>query len=99
MALEIPRCPQTDLLIADPDYNVWDIYLTPRYRDIATVYTSDNPDEIREILDRYNVDYVIIGDMERDRFNMDNTATISSLGSIEFSSGDLMVVKIDRQPA
>ena len=91
--------PQTDLLIADPDYNVWDIYLTPRYRDIATVYTSDNPDEIREILDRYNVDYVIIGDMERDRFNMDNTATISSLGSIEFSSGDLMVVKIDRQPA
>jgi uncharacterized membrane protein len=88
--------PETDLLVSDPEYDVWAIYLTPRYQDIATVYTNTDPATVREILDKYEVEYVIIGDMERERFHTDNTETIASLGTIEFSSGDLTVVKIDR---
>ena len=87
--------PETDLLVSDPDYDVWSIYLTPRYKDIATVYTSSDPDEIREVLERYDVEYVIVGSMERNRFHTDNTDLIASFGQIEFVSGDLAVIKID----
>ena len=87
--------PETDLLVSDPDYDVWSIYLTPRYKDIATVYTSSDPDEIRDVLERYNVEYVIVGSMERNRFHTDNTDLIASFGEIEFVSGDLAVIRID----
>lgn len=36
-----------------------------RIRDIETVYTSDNAEEIKAILDKYNVDYIYIGECER----------------------------------
>ena len=36
-----------------------------RIRDIETVYTSNNADEIKAILDKYNVDYIYIGECER----------------------------------
>ncbi len=88
--------PETDLLVSDPEYDVWDLYLTPRYYDIATVYTDPDPNVVRSVLDKYGVEYVIIGDMERNRFHTDNTDVISALGTVEFSSGDLIVVRIDR---
>ena len=88
--------PETDLLISDPEADVWDLYLTPRHADIYTVYTYDDPFVVYEILDRYNVEYVVIGDIERAKFNHDNTAVISSLGEIVFTSGNLNIVKINR---
>ena len=87
--------PETDLLISDPDYDVWSLYLTPRYQDIATVYTSEDLDEIRDVLLKYNVEYVVVGDMERNRFHRDNTGLIATFGEIEFISGDLAVIRID----
>lgn len=87
--------PETDLLVSDPDYDVWSLYLTPRYHDIATVYTSEDPNEIREVLERYDVEYVVLGDLERNRFHRDNTGLIATFGEIEFISGDLAVIRID----
>ncbi|MBQ4271266.1 MAG: hypothetical protein II718_05530 [Clostridiales bacterium] len=88
--------PETDLLISDPEADVWDLYLTPRHADIYTVYTYDDPFVIYEILDRYNVEYVILGDIERNKFSYDNTEVISSLGEIVYTSGNLNVIKINQ---
>ena len=87
--------PETDLLVSDPDYDVWSLYLTPRYQDIATVYTSEDPEAIREVLERYEVEYVVLGDLERNRFHRDNTGLISTFGEIEFVTGDLVIIRID----
>jgi YYY domain-containing protein len=87
--------PETDLLVSDPDHDVWSLYLTPRYQDIATVYTSDDPEAVRAVLEEYEVEYVIVGDLERGRFHKDNTGLIASFGEIEFITGDLAIIRID----
>lgn len=88
--------PETNILESDPENDVWQIYLTPRYTDIDTVYTSTDPNQIREILDRYNVEYVICGDLEREVYGVDNTGIISSLGEIVFNQDTLFVIRIYR---
>lgn len=86
---------ETDLLISDPDHDAWELYLTPRHRDIDTIYTSSNPDEVYELLKKYNVQYVIIGAIERNKYSgVDNTGLIASFGRVVFCSGDLMVIEI-----
>ena len=84
---------ETDLLISDPDYDVWSIYLTPRHTDIRTVYTTENTAEIQEIIDRYNVEYIVIGPLERSRFAYDNTERISSLGEVVYSADGVTIVR------
>ena len=54
-----------------------------RIRDIETVYTSDNADEIKAILEKYNVDYIYIGECERyygyDQVSADRSNTSSTI--------------------
>lgn len=87
--------PETNLFGSDPDYDVWELYLTPRYHDIATVYTSEDSDDIKDVLTRYGVEYVVVGDLERNRFRRDNTGMIAQFGEIVFISGDLAIIRID----
>ncbi|MCQ2515569.1 MAG: DUF2298 domain-containing protein [Saccharofermentans sp.] len=88
--------PETNILVSDPNNDVWELYLTPRYNDIDTVYTSTDAEEIRDILDFYNVEYVIIGDLEFEKYGVDNTGIIASLGEIAFNQDNLFVIKINR---
>ena len=86
---------ESDLLVSDPENDVWELYLTPRHYDIDTIYTSSDEEHIRELLDKYGITYVIIGDLERAKYsNVDNTGIIASMGEIVFTSGDLVVVKV-----
>jgi uncharacterized membrane protein len=86
---------ETDLLISDPDHDAWELYLTPRHRDIDTIYTSSNPDEVYELLKKYNVQYVIVGAIERNKYSgVDNSGLFASFGRVVFCSGDLMVIEI-----
>ncbi len=86
---------ETDLLVSDPDQDVWELYLTPRHYDIDMMYTSEDPEVVYELLKKYNVSYVIIGDLERGKYSgVDHTALFASFGRIVFTSGDLMVVQI-----
>ncbi len=84
---------ETDLLISDPEYDVWAMYLTPRHNDIQQVYTAENADQVMEIVNKYHVRYIVLGDLERAKFNYDNTEVISSCGNIVFSYGNLIVVE------
>jgi len=87
--------PETDLLISDPDYDVWELYLTPRHTDIDLIYTSNDPDTVYSLLKKYDVAYVVIGDMERSKYSgLDNTGIFLQFGNIAFISGDLMVIEI-----
>lgn len=86
---------ESDLLVADPDHDVWKLYLTPRHADIDIMYTSDDPDTVLSLLRQYNVEYVVLGDLERHKYGgVDNTALFASLGRVAYCSGDLMVIQI-----
>ena len=87
--------PETDLLVSDPDQDVWELYLTPRHTDIDTMYTSNDAEAVYELLKKYNVQYVIVGDLERGKYSgLDNSGIFASYGQVVFVSGDLMVIEI-----
>ena len=70
------------------------LYINPRHEDINTVYFSESPEAIQEIIDKYQIEYIIIGDMERLKFGYDNTYVISQLGTPVFSYDTLTVYKV-----
>ena len=87
--------PETDLLVSDPEHDVWELYLNPRHADIDTMYTSDDPEVVFDLLSKYNVQYVIVGDLERSKYSgVDNTGIFASLGRVVHIDGDLMIIEI-----
>ena len=87
--------PETDLLVSDPEHDVWDLYLNPRHADIDTMYTSNDTEEVFDLLSKYHVQYVIVGDLERSKYSgVDNTGIFASLGRVVYITGDLMIIEI-----
>ncbi|MCR5060960.1 MAG: hypothetical protein K6A80_08035 [Saccharofermentans sp.] len=84
----------TDLLISDPNYDVWSIYLTPRYNDVDMVYISDDPDAVQYVINKYQIEYIILGNLEYYRYNYDNTETLKQVGEIVFNSENLNIFKV-----
>jgi len=53
--------------------------------------------DVRKILDKYNIKYIIVGDKEREKYPNLNEALIASLGKIVFQSGDSRVYEVMSQ--
>jgi len=87
--------PATDMFVSDPDYDVWELYLTPRYNDVDIVYLSDDPEAIRSIIKKYNIEYIVLGNLEYGKYDYDNTYTLMEIGDIVFSSENLNIFKVD----
>lgn len=85
---------ESDLLVADPKYDVWDLYLTPRYNDLNVIYYSDDPYEIQSVIDKYNIEYIILGNLEYKLYDYDNTDTILCVGESVFVSENLNIFKV-----
>ena len=59
------------------------------------MYTSNDAEAVYELLKKYNVQYVIVGDLERGKYSgLDNSGIFASYGQVVFVSGDLMVIEI-----
>ena len=87
---------ETNLLVPDPEQNVFDIYINPRHDDINLFYSTNDPSVITSICEKYNVEYVIFGDLERAKFGVDNSAVIEVAGDVVFRStdGTLEIIRI-----
>lgn len=59
--------------------------LNQRRADIDTIYTSTDESQVRELLEKYNVSYIFIGSMERERYSDLNSSFLSGLGQIVYS--------------
>ena len=89
---------ETDLLIADPNYDVWDIYLSPRYDDVDIVYLTDEADAIQSIINKYNIEYIVCGNLEYNHYDFDNTYMFEQIGEIVYSSENLNIFKVTPRP-
>lgn len=87
---------ETDLFISDPENDVWANYLSPRGNDLFAIYTSQDPIYVRSLLDKYNVEYIILGDLEREKYGFDNSAIISQVASPAYISGNCTVYRVAR---
>ena len=69
--------------------------LNVRKLEIETIYTSQDEDEVRALIEKYEIAYLVVGQLEIDKYGAVNHELLQSLGSIAASSGSSYLVKIE----
>ncbi len=65
-----------------------------RADDVKTIYTDPNPIIVRDLLEKYGIDYVYVGSLERDLYEVPPTATFDIFMDRAFVSGDIVIYKV-----
>ena len=58
-----------------------------RAADIETIYTGTDEEEIRALLAKYNIRYIYIGTLEREKFPEINDLLLQEIGNVVYSDG------------
>ena len=67
--------------------------LSGRQEDIATIYTTEDVEEARRLLDKYGVDYVYVGDRERQAYGEAGLAKFGEFMDAVFRQGGVTVYR------
>ncbi len=69
----------------------------PRQEDVERIYKSRNVQETRELLDRYGVDFVIIGGIERSKYQLNSSLVdkFGKLGELVFEQGPMRIYQVN----
>lgn len=64
----------------------------------TTTYSEATKLILQSIIDKYDIEYIIIGDLERAQFNLDNRYTLFELGEVvysneQYANGPLYIIK------
>ena len=62
------------------------------------IYEADNTDLTRELLGKFNVLYVVVGTLEREKYQNLNEEKFSILGYEAFRSGETVIYQVDVLP-
>ena len=68
--------------------------VAPRREDVKTIYESSDVNAVRSILDTYNVRYVLVGKLEREKFKNIQEDVIAKIGSVAFQSRGTVVYDV-----
>ena len=68
-----------------------------RSDDIQQIYTSLDPIQTRALLQKYGVDYVIVGGVEREKYGLTRPMTdkFGKLGQMVFNQGSMQIYMVD----
>ena len=69
--------------------------LNEKRTQIDTIYTSMDETQVSALLEEYDVEYIFIGQMEREKYPALNEALLKSLGHVVFE-GEALVIQLDR---
>ena len=72
-----------------------------RAADVEAIYTSDNPDEVISLIEKYDISYIYVGSLEGEKYPGLNHELVRSLGEVvyedmesQFSIYNTYIVKI-----
>ena len=69
--------------------------LNQRLADIETIYTSTDADTVKSLIEKYNITYIYIGQLEREKYSSLNDTLLQSLGETVYSNGeDTYILKV-----
>ena len=69
--------------------------VAPRITDVQTLYTTTNLSVERELIKKYNISYVVVSELERQKYPSLNEQTFDKLGKVVFKSGETKLYKIN----
>lgn len=66
-----------------------------RSADVKEIYTSGNKDRVKQLLSLYDVSYIYIGSLERQKYPGLNDALLQEIGEVAYSNGvDTYILKV-----
>jgi len=68
----------------------------PRVAEIQTMYETEDIEKTLKLLSKYNVEYVFVGDLEREKYTSLNIDKFGKLGKVVFQKGDTKIYKLDK---
>jgi uncharacterized membrane protein len=71
----------------------WEL-LNERESAINDLYRSNDEHRIREIINRYNVEYIVIGKIERLNYPHMDEYLLRSMGEVIFTDNDLYMIQV-----
>ena len=69
-------------------------FLICRELDVASIYQTQDVQEVRNLLARYDVEYVYVGPRERAKYGTDGLAKFPTFLATVFSEGDVVIYRI-----
>ncbi len=57
-----------------------------RAADVLTIYTSENSQEVESLIDKYNISYIYVGELEQEKYEGVNDELLQSLGEVVYPS-------------
>jgi uncharacterized membrane protein len=69
-----------------------------RFGDAQQIYSTEDVEAARALLERYGVEYVFVGDLERRDYSAAGLAKFGRLGTPAFRSGETVVYRLGGQP-
>ncbi len=78
------------------------VELTQRNDDVKTIYTSNDVDTVLSLIEQYKIDYIYVGQLEREKYGVIADDLLEGLGEIVYMAEDVegsgdyyYIVKID----
>ena len=62
--------------------------------EVETMYTSKDLTEVKRLLERYAVEYVFVGQLEREAYPKMIESNFDQLGNVVYSSGDTRIYQL-----
>jgi YYY domain-containing protein len=68
-----------------------------RAREVSAVYESDDIGATDKILQKYNVAYIIIGQLEKQKFKLIKEDKLLHLGTVAFHKNSIKIISVDKK--
>ncbi len=69
--------------------------LNQKAADIAAIYTSEERENVVQLLRSYEVDFIFVGSCEREKYEAINDELLRSLGDIVYDNGETYIVRVE----
>ncbi|MGI6007978.1 MAG: DUF2298 domain-containing protein [Ruminococcus sp.] len=70
--------------------------LNERRDDVEKIYTSEDEETVKNLLDKYDVKYLYVGSLEREKYGVLDDEMLRSLGDVVFEKNNTYIIEISR---
>ncbi|MBR5359362.1 MAG: hypothetical protein IK123_00610, partial [Lachnospiraceae bacterium] len=70
-------------------------YVSAREQDIVKIYTSEDLDEVKSLIEKYDIRYIYIGPIEYEKYGYIDVDRLSQLGSVVYRDNEISSVMIE----
>jgi len=68
----------------------------PRIEEVRLMYESENINETENLLNKYDIEYVFLGALEKEKYPLLNTEKFHMLGNTIYQSGETKIIKLEK---